>query len=285
MILRKNFIIIFLTISLSLILFGCGKQVENKPSKIINIYGSSSFAPFIEASAKEFSKAHSEYQINVNSTNSQSALEQLFEGTIDIAMSDCFAYEKISPEKAKELSDNIICVQGYSIIVNPSVTISSISIKNAISIYAGRITNWRYVDGENVPIVAFSRDSASGTKTIFRKYGINGIIESEKKIKQLPSNIAVKKAVSSTPGGIGYVALSLLQNDNSVRKINLDNVEPSAENIKSGKYPLWSYQHLYTKSKENNDLKTFIEYLKSPLQKDQLRKMGYIPIDEMNVTR
>lgn len=280
----KTFLLTAL-ISLSIIASGCGSG-KNIPTKSIAISGSSAFAPFIKAQAEEFMKTHNnEYKIEVNVSNSQSALEQLSAGTLDIAMSDCFAYEKISPENAKGLNDNIICVQGYSIIANPGVTVASLSVNNAIGVFTGKANNWKYVGGENLPITVFSREVGSGTKTVFKKYALNGMNESEIRVKPLSSSSEVKDTVAANSGSIGYVALSILQNDNSVKKLALDNIEANAENIKSGKYPLWSYEHLYTKAQTKDYITTFINYLKAPQQKAKLVEMGYIPQDEMTVTR
>ena len=53
---------------------------------------------------------------------------------------------------------------------------------------------------------------------------------------ELDSTGAVMARVASTPGAIGYVSLDVV--DGSVRMLSLEGVEPSAENIRDGSYPL-----------------------------------------------
>jgi len=74
--------------------------------------------------------------------------------------------------------------------------------------------------------------------------------------------------------------------DGSVKAIKLDGVEATKENITSGKYPVWSYEHMYTKADPSEATKKFIEFMLSDdVQKNLVPKLGYIPVTEMKVTR
>lgn len=53
--------------------------------------------------------------------------------------------------------------------------------------------------------------------------------------------------VKSTNGAIGYVALSYLTGDAGVETVAIDDVEPTLENTYSGKYPVWTFEHMYTR--------------------------------------
>ena len=65
--------------------------------------------------------------------------------------------------------------------------------------------------------------------------------------------------------------------------LKIDNVEASKINITSGKYPFWSYEHMYTKGEPKDLSKTFIEYMKSDENKALIEKSGYIPASDMKV--
>ena len=51
-------------------------------------------------------------------------------------------------------------------------------------------------------------------------------------------------------------------------------------------WPIWSYEHMYTKGKPNELSKKFIDYMMTDeVQQKVVGKMGYIPINDMKVTR
>ena len=58
-------------------------------------------------------------------------------------------------------------------------------------------------------------------------------------------------------GAIGYVALSYLTGDAGVSTLAIDGVEPTLENTYSGDYPVWTYEHMYTKGEPDEVTKTF----------------------------
>ena len=70
-------------------------------------------------------------------------------------------------------------------------------------------------------------------------------------------------------------------------KTDTADVDPSNENITSGKYPIWSYEHVYTKGEPTGATKDFIDYLLSPgFQKDVVPTVkGFIPVTAMKVSR
>ena len=66
----------------------------------------------------------------------------------------------------------------------------------------------------------------------------------------------------------------------------VDGVEPTAENVEKGAYPIWSYEHLYTRGPALGDARAFIDFvLSSPMQGAVLEHGGFIPIAAMKVAR
>ena len=98
------------------------------------------------------------------------------------------------------------------------------------------------------------------------------------------SNGMVKSIVAQTPGAISYLSFAYL--DDSVKTLKLNGFEPKAENVATNDWPIWSYEHMYTKGKPNELSKKFIDYMMTDeVQQKVVGKMGYIPINDMKVTR
>lgn len=50
--------------------------------------------------------------------------------------------------------------------------------------------------------------------------------------------------MAQTPGAISYLALSYV--DDSLQPLELDGVTANDKNITTNKWPIWSYEHMYT---------------------------------------
>ena len=78
----------------------------------------------------------------------------------------------------------------------------------------------------------------------------------------------VKNIVSQTPGAISYLAFAYV--DESV-KTETHNYEPTAENVATNNWSLWSYEHMYTLGKPTGLAAEFLEYMLS----DDVQKGSY----------
>ena len=95
----------------------------------------------------------------------------------------------------------------------------------------------------------------------------------------------MKKLIAETPGAIGYLAFSYIKDD-TVTPLSIDGVKPTAENVQKGKFPIWAYQHSYTKGEPEGLAKEFLDYLMNDdIQKSIVTEQGYIPVTDMEVKR
>ena len=100
------------------------------------------------------------------------------------------------------------------------------------------------------------------------------------------------KIVNVQGGGSG-TGLSQVQsgavdigNSSSVKTMKLNGYQPTKANVVNNNWPIWSYEHMYTKGKPNELSKKFIDYMMTDeVQQKVVGKMGYIPINDMKVTR
>jgi phosphate transport system substrate-binding protein len=64
-------------------------------------------------------------------------------------------------------------------------------------------------------------------------------------------------------------------------------VEASTETITSGAYPIWSYEHMFTKGAPTGATKVFLDYvLSSEFQTKVVPSVkGFIPVTQMKITK
>ncbi|GBF33234.1 phosphate ABC transporter periplasmic phosphate-binding protein PstS [Desulfocucumis palustris] len=243
--------------------------------------GSTALQPLVEKAAADFMAKNPQAQIVVQGGGSGNGLTQVSQGAADIGNSDVFAEEKDGIDAA-QLVDHKVCVVGMAAVVNDKVGVDNLTKQQLIDIFTGKVANWKEVGGVDQKIVLVNRPKGSGTRATFKKYAIDNAEEAQG-IEE-DSSGTVRKIIGETPGAIGYLALSYL--DGSVKPVKIDDVEPVKESILSGQYPVWAYEHMYTKGEPDGLKKAFLDYILSEdVQKTLIPELGYIPVTEMKVSR
>ncbi|MCM2531631.1 phosphate ABC transporter substrate-binding protein [Neobacillus pocheonensis] len=243
------------------------------------ISGSTALQPLAAAAAEQFMAKNPKVSIQVNGGGSGTGLSQVSQGAVQIGDSDVFAEEK----NISGLTDNKVAVVGMTAAVNPKVGIKDIKKDDLIKVFTGKITNWKELGGPDQKITLVNRPESSGTRAVFNKFALGGAKPAEG-ITQDASN-TVKKIINETPGAIGYLAFSYLT-DNTVTALSIDGVVATAENVQSGKFPVWAYEHMYTKGQATDLEKAFIDYMMGDeVQSTMVTKQGYLPVTKMQVQR
>jgi phosphate transport system substrate-binding protein len=94
------------------------------------------------------------------------------------------------------------------------------------------------------------------------------------------SNGAVKAAIASTPGAIGYVDAAYA--DQSVKSLAYNGVKYSIDGVISGQYPVYTFGRMFTKGEPTGAVKAFIDYATSKeFQEAYAEKNGFVPITKM----
>ena len=270
-------VLLALILFIPLFLTGCSQNREK-----ITIVGSSALQPLIEQAGNDYHLAHMSSNIVVQGGGSGTGLSQVQAGAVEVGTSDVYA-ETQKGIDAKKLEDFPVAVVGIVPIANKGVGVKNLSPKQLSDIFTGKITNWRQVGGKNQSIIVINRSRGSGTRSTFEDLILKG--KDAVNSQEQDSNGTVKKIVNSTPGTISYISFPYA-NDQNIQKISINHVQPENKNIPTNKWPLWSYEHMYTKGQPNKATAAFIKYvLSEKVQKDLVPKIGYISVHEMKVTR
>jgi phosphate transport system substrate-binding protein len=251
--------------------------------------GSTALQPLVEQVSKKFMEdaKYSGITVQVQGGGSGTGLTQVQGGQVGIGNSDIFAEEKFvdaDADKAKELVDHQVAVVAMAAVVNKSVTVDNLTKQQLVDIFTGKVKNWKEVGGQDEKITIINRPSSSGTRKTFEKYALGTASQDIAGSIQEDASGTVKKYVTDTKGAIGYLALSYL--DDTVKTVKYEGVEPKEENIVTGAYPIWAYEHMYTKGEPDAATKAFLDYMVSDeVQKSDVTELGYIPVGNMQVKR
>jgi phosphate transport system substrate-binding protein len=220
-------------------------------------------------------EANPDCVVTVNGGGSGEGLKQVADGSVDIGNSDVFAEEKLDASVAADLVDHQVALVAMAAVVNKDLGVDNLTTEQLISIFKGETTNWSEVGGPDLDILLVTRPSSSGTRATFSKYAMNGESEADNQALETDDSGTLVQTITDNEGAIGYVALSYLVDNSDLQAVSIDGVEPTLENVYSGDYIVWSYEHMYTNGEGSEAAQAFINYMTGDEFSSKVEEMGY----------
>jgi phosphate transport system substrate-binding protein len=239
----------------------------------ITIAGSTALLPLIKDAAGVYQQGHADVKISVSGGGSGTGINQVAQKAIDIGDSD------ITAPTHPELHDSKVAVIGFAVVTHPGIGVKGLTKQQIRDIFTGKTTNWKQVGGPDLKVVVINRPRSSGTRAVFAKTVMGSEAINESGIVEEATGTVVS-VVKQTPGAISYAAFSGTRGS-GLTELAVDGVAATDENIISGKYPVWSYEHMFTNGPPAGEISRFIAFVQS--SSDLVRKNGFIMIRDMKV--
>lgn len=279
-------LMLVLVLAISLVA-GCG-GAQNKGqvgedgqlSGVLDINGSTTVAPVIQAWAEAFNDLHPDLDVVVTGTGSGNGIAALINGTTDIAM----ASRKMKSAEREQIKgtpvEYTVAKDGLAVIVHPDNTVASMTMEQIKDVFTGKITNWQELGGDDVQILIYTRDTSSGTYGFFKEF----VLEDEEYTeasRRTASNAAMANTIAQEQYSIGYVGLPFLTDKVkavAVGKAGGEPVTPSVEKAISGEYPIVRDMDVYTVGEAEGLAKAFLDFGFSAEGQALVKEVGYVPV-------
>jgi len=218
---------------------GCASAVSKAPtqtvSKTIRLGGSSETYEILEQLAEGYSDTNSYIEFKFASPSQTSAgiqgvkAEQLDIGALSRPITEA--------EKSEGLKYVSLMEVPLVIMVHQSVTgISDITAEQIKSIYSGEITNWKEIGGPDANINLLDLPEDENEKQVLRRTYLGESLKIKSEAIVFSEDDELVERAATLDFSIAAVPLEDELSELPVTILSIDSVEPSDENVQSGKY-------------------------------------------------
>jgi phosphate transport system substrate-binding protein len=218
----------------------------------------------VNALAKRFSELHPGVVFQIDETGSDAGVNLATNGSVDFG----FTSRALTAAESAQLSSVGIGLAGTCVIVNAANPVKGLTKEQVRQIFAGEITNWKQVGGQDLAIKVFIREANAATRGSFESYFFGGKATYAKDVTEVFELEQTLKAVGSFGASIGMAtASSRTANETTVRVLTIDGIAATPENLVNGSYKIGRPLLIVVPSdasKVRAAIKAFLDFVRSP---------------------
>ena len=263
-----------------------GNEQEGIPGGFFEITGSDSEVNVVQALVEAFADINDVAEFSVTGGGSGTGISDLMNQTNDLAMSSrAMTDAEIDQAIAAGVDPVAICFafDGLAVIVHEDNPVQELTVEQVGKIYAGEITNWNEVGGNDSPISLYGRQSTSGTYVFFRDQVVRG--DYSPTMQNMPGTSQIVEGVRADVTGIGYSAIGYVKGASGIVALDMATEEGAPyispledEKVFAGEYALTRPLFLFVNGKPSGALKQFIEFQLSTPGQDIIVSEGFLPV-------
>jgi len=269
----------FCLLGIAALSVSCTPNTKNNPTSVqpaqqeIRITGAATPYPAMKVLAAAYEDTKISF---LPPSQSVSGIAGVKNGLTDIGT----VTRKLKPEE----DDSSLVYQEFArdalvVATHPSVEgVTNLQTKELRAIYSGTVTNWQDVGGPNAKIVVLDRPEDESAKRLLRQHYLG------KELKNAPEAVILRHekeliaTIRDTPHSIGAFSLAYaISNQLPVNRLHLNGVEPTPENVGSGKYPMVRTLALVWNQTPSQSTQKFIDFAFSEAGAKHLLNSGFVP--------
>ena len=178
-----------------------------------------------------------------------------------------------------------ICYDAFVFITHKDNPVDSLTVEQVQDIYAGEITNWKEVGGDDRRIIAYQRESNSGSQTAMENLVMKNIplmppITIKMSMGPLVDAVAEYKNDSASIGYTYLYYIDTLYKNTDIKILSINRVFPSREKILSNDYPFSTHYYGVIRSADKDKVGgKFLKWMLSDEGQRCIEQARYIPLN------
>lgn len=267
----------FISFTFALLALGLGGSMPgHAASQKIVLTGSSTIAPLAAEIGKRFEKLNPDARVDVQSGGSSRGVNDARSGLADIGM----ASRTLKAEE-NNLKSFTIALDGIGVVLHKDNPVKTLTDRQVIDIYTGKINNWKDVGGKDARITVVNKAEGRSTLELFLHYYQlkNSDIKPQVVIGDNQQGI---KTVAGNRSAIGYVSVGTAEfeagNGTPIKLLPLNGIAASVENVRNGSFPLSRPLNLVTKTAPQGLAKQFMDFASSKAVYDLIEAQYFVPL-------
>jgi phosphate transport system substrate-binding protein len=241
----------------------------------------------VSAWAEVYMREHPRTEISVTGGGSGTGFAALLNGTTDLCAASremMLGERDVAASKGLQPVSQLVARDGVAVVVHPSNPVDALSIEQIRHIFTGAVSNWKQVGGADREIVAYSRDSSSGTFVFFQEHVL---LKSDFRpdARLMPATSAIVQSVAEDEGAVGYVGLGYATGAGErVKTVAVSRVTgeapvaPSSDSIREGQYAIARPLRVYTLGPPAGLAASFLDFCLGPDGQEIVRRTGYVTV-------
>ena len=228
----------------------------------------------------------------VTFTNTSEAYYRLIDRSVDMVFGarPSSYHKEYATHHREQIITTTIGKEAFVFFVEEDNPIDDLSSEQIRAIYHGDIKYWKDLGGPNQKIIAFQRPENSGSQVMMRWFMKDVELQEPKTYEYAGGMGGVVKEVAqyhNEAGAIGYsfrYFLTEFHQEDHIKILTVDGIEPSIENIKNGTYPASVDLVCATlASNKNPNVKNLLDFLLSDDGQKIVEGSGYAGLPDRNV--
>jgi|GEM_PF-1439979 ABC-type phosphate transport system, periplasmic component len=249
--------------------------------------GSTSAIPLDAAvRAAIFGISYDDAEAQTSHTTSYDSFNRLLNKEVDLVFCHLLSQEQYDTANSMSVTveQTAIAREGFVFLVSKDNPIDSLTVDQLKKIYSGEITNWKQVGGDDTPIIAYQRNSDSGSQNYMTEFmGDTPLTDAPTELRpgSMDTLVDAVAAYSTSGGSIGYSVYSyvggMYNADGGVKILQVNGVAPDYSTIADGTYPCTGYNYVVIRSDEadGSPARLLVEWLTTSAGQAAIATTGY----------
>ncbi|PJZ38890.1 phosphate ABC transporter [Leptospira levettii] len=274
--------------------------VACKDKQTLKVAGSETMNSMMRFLGTEYEKVNSNVRVTVEGGGSESGIDRLRKGEIDMAVSSRALNQAEYDDLRKTGNLEIVrlAYDGVALVVNLNNPVSKLHLVQTSDIFSGKIKNWKEVGGQDAPISIVIRNDKSGTQDYFQNHILKRRDLGDKEFNTYKSNVfspnakivkdnaEMAKYIQENPNSIGYMGMgsALVDHKDKLKALEYAKtsskdepfVTPSIRNVYDRKYKLARELFIIYKTDQGDKIDAFVTYLTSEQGQVAVLQSGYL---------